>query len=335
MHRRNLARALTALWLCAASSVMAAPPDGPYADRGTFSLVFENDNIAGTDRNYTNGLALAYLSPRNRVPGASRWLAERWLGADTDDGVYAGLGLAHSIYTPRDTQRTRPLPDQHPYAAWLHATALTAVDRGHALDTLTLDLGVVGPAAGGEWLQNNVHELIGVDEARGWAYQVRNEPGFVLGYERKWRALGRWRALGLEADLLPSAGVSLGNVLTQAQTGLMVRVGQDLANDYGPPRVSPAQAGAGFFTPRDRLSWYLFAGAVGRAVAYNIVLDGNAFREGGPRVDREPLVAEAQAGLVVQAGRVQAAFTVVLRTDEFSRQDQQQLFGALSFSMKL
>ena len=134
---------------------------------------------------------------------------------------------------------------------------------------------------------------------------------------------------------MPNAAVTVGNVLTQGLLGLTFRVGQDLANDYGPPRVAPTLSGAGFFAPRDHFSWYLFASVNGRAVGYNIVLDGNAFRSGGPSVDRKPLVAEGQAGLVIQVGRVQGAFTVVTRTDEFKGQGKQELFGAVSLSMKL
>lgn len=40
-------------------------------------------------------------------------------------------------------------------------------------------------------------------------------------------------------------------------------------------------------------------------------------------------------GLVMQFGRVQGAFTVVTRTDEFKDQGKQELFGAVSLSMKL
>ena len=65
------------------------------------------------------------------------------------------------------------------------------------------------------------------------------------------------------------------------------------------------------------------------------MLDGNAFRTGGPSVERNPLVAEGQAGLVIQLGRIQSAFTVVTRTDEFKGQGKQELFGAVSISMKL
>lgn len=303
--------------------------------RGTLSVVFENDTFAGTDRNYTNGLNLFYLSGPNGAPAPVKWVARHGMRADENDTVFAGIGVGHNIYTPADTQATQALPDQHPYAGWLHLSFLGAVDSGRTLDTLVLDLGVVGPAAGGKWVQNNFHDLVGADEAKGWDNQIRNEPAFVLTYDRKWRAIAEWRRSGFGVDLIPNAGFSLGNVLTQASAGLTLRLGQDLANDYGPPRVRPALAGAGFFTPRDKFSWYLFAGANGRAVAYNIVLDGNAFREGGPSVDRRTFVAEAQAGLVLQAGRWQTAFTVVGRTDEFHGQGKQELFGAIAISMKL
>ncbi len=304
------------------------------ADKGTLSVVFENDKFAGTDRNYTNGVNVAYLSAPNAVPGPARWLARTVLRADSQDTLYAGIGAGQSIFTPRDTQTRTPLPDQHPYAGWLYLSFSVSVDTGKTLDTLALDTGVVGPHSGGEWSQNHIHDLLGADTAKGWDNQIRNEVGFVLTYERKWRAIAEWRRAGLAVDIIPNASVSLGNVLTQGTTGLTLRFGQDLASDYGPPRVRPALAGAGFFRPRDNFSWYLFVGANGRAVAYNIVLDGNAFRSGGPSVDRHPLVAEGQAGLVMQMRRVQTALTVVTRTDEFSGQGKQELFGAVSVSMK-
>ncbi|MCA1854285.1 MAG: lipid A deacylase LpxR family protein, partial [Beggiatoa sp.] len=42
---------------------VGAKEEGP---EGTFNLLVENDRFAGTDRHYTNGLQLSYLSPRDR-----------------------------------------------------------------------------------------------------------------------------------------------------------------------------------------------------------------------------------------------------------------------------
>ena len=41
----------------------AVADEGGASDRGAISFVFENDVFVGTDRNYTNGLLLTYLSP--------------------------------------------------------------------------------------------------------------------------------------------------------------------------------------------------------------------------------------------------------------------------------
>lgn len=309
MTLRSIVTAGSLLLVSHAAPLLAE--DIPASERGTLSLIYENDTFAGTDRNYTNGIDVSYMSAPNAVPAASRWLAETILRADGADIVYAGIGVGQSIFTPGDTDATVALPKQHPYAGWLHLALSTAVDTGTTLDTLALDTGVVGPGSGAEWVQNNVHELLGADKAHGWSHQIKNEFGFMLTYERKCRAIAEWRAGGgFGVDIIPDVEISLGNVLTQGAAGLTLRVGQDLANDYGPPRIRPALAGSGFFAPRDHFSWYLFAGASGRAVAYNIVLDGNAFRDGGPSVDRKTLVAEGQAGLAIQFGRVQTAFTV-------------------------
>ncbi len=63
----------------------------------------------------------------------------------------------------------------------------TGRDEPTRLDTLQLDLGVIGPAAGGEFVQNNFHNLIGVDPAYGWGNQLHNEPTVGLTFERRWR----------------------------------------------------------------------------------------------------------------------------------------------------
>lgn len=304
------------------------------AERGSLAFIVENDVFASTDRNYTSGLKLSYVSGLRTEPGPTRWLAGALLGAGAEDRVRFGLAVGHSIFTPEDIDTAEPLPDQHPYAGWLYGGFSLLVESESTLDTLVLELGVVGPDAGGERVQKNVHEIIDSDEPLGWDNQLRNEFGGVLTYDRKWRALATWEGLGLGADFTPNAGFSLGNVLTQATLGLTLRLGNDLRNDFGPPRVRPSLAGSGLLTPRDRFSWYVFAGVAGRAVAYNIFLDGNTSRD-SLEVDREPLVADFQGGLVVQVGRLQIGFTGVTRTREFESQDEDQVFGAISISGKL
>jgi hypothetical protein len=309
--------------------------DGPIGDdRGTWSFIIENDVYANTDRNYTNGVRISYLTGYKPVRGISGFFARHLLGADDGEGVRQGFAVGQSIFTPEDTELEIPPADQHPYASWLYGEYALLVEGPSSTDQLYFQAGVVGPSAGGEWVQNNFHDLIGADEAEGWSEQLDDEPGFLIGYDKKLRALAEIETLGFGADLTPDFGLAAGNVLTQATLGLTMRIGTDLSSDYGPPRIRPSLAGAGFFTPESDFSAYIFAGVQGRAVARNIFLDGNSFDDDSPSVDKKHFVADFQAGLVVQIKDVQLAYTFVTRTEEFDGQDEGQQFGAFSLSFK-
>ncbi|MEO0393510.1 MAG: lipid A deacylase LpxR family protein [Pseudomonadota bacterium] len=311
-----------------------------HDDNGTLTFIWENDKFGGTDRNYTNGNRLSYLSPTQSLGSFPAKAARVLLQANGTDNIRYGLAVGHSIFTPEDTQARTPRPNQHPYAGYVYGEAALQVESAQHLETISLQLGLVGDEAGGEQVQNNFHRLIGVDEAQGWDNQLKTEPAFMLTYDRSFRSLYDWQGAsgdlldGYGFDITPSVGFSLGNVRTQAQAGLTFRLGQDLRQDFGPPRVRPALAGGGFFDPPDNFSWYIFAGVAGRAVAYNMFLDGNLLRDGGPRVDRRPLVADFQVGIAMQLYDVQLAWTYVTRTEEFKTQGTQQQFGAVSLSYK-
>lgn len=333
--------AILAICLC---SMSAAAEGGIGSNRATWSLIWENDIFGGTDRNYTNGLRLSYMSPSSAAEpsataGASvadaphRWVARTLLGADGLDTVRHGLALGHSIFTPEDIDLAGPLPDQHPYAGLLYLEyALYAQDQ-ESLRMAALQVGLVGPSAGAEWVQNSVHRIIDSTHAAGWDNQLHDEPVFAFYLERRERAMLERGFLGRDVDLTPHWGLALGTLRTQGKAGVTLRYGSDLPNDYGPPRIRPALGGAGFFQARPGFRWYLFAGLDVRAVARDLVLDGNTFRESAS-VSRTPLVADFQAGLVLSHGNAQLAYTFVTRTREFASQRNAQQFGSLSLAVK-
>jgi hypothetical protein len=73
---------------------------------------------------------------------------------------------------------------------------------------------------------------------------------------------------------------------------------------------------------RHNFSLFIFGAIDGRAVAHDIFLDGNTFRE-SRSVNKEPFVADLSAGLGLIAGRWQATYTQVWRTREFKTQREQ------------
>jgi hypothetical protein len=272
MATKNIARflALVAalLTLPAAAQEAIQEMASPYAvsEGGTYSFTYENDVFAGNDRDYTNGVRIDYLTPRNALPLWAR-IAQRNLGWLTDANEwYATFGLGQNIYTPSDITLTNPPDSDRPYAGFLYGSIGVVADRGDRLDTIALDFGVVGPASQSDDVQRIVHSIIDSPDPKGWDNQLRNEPGFRLLYERKYRFLHDFNLdlFDLDIDAAPNFSIALGNVDTSVGAGLTLRVGDNLDDNYGPTRVRPAVAGPGFFEAADGLGWYLFAGTEGR-----------------------------------------------------------------------
>ena len=302
--------------------------------RGVWSLTSENDLFGGTDRNYSNGIRIERVSPENEVLPALEWAARRLPFLDLDRrNLRQGLALSHAIFTPEDISRALPDPNDRPYAGWLYVSGTALASDDNIQDVLQINLGIVGPSAGGKFVQTNWHDLIDEEQPKGWNYQLKDEPGIEIIAQRMALFDGPSFPLGLETDFGAYAGGALGNVRTYAGTGLIGRIGWDLESDFGPPRIRPALTGAGTISPEQPFGAYLFAGLDGRFVLRDMFLDGNAFRD-SPRVsDRNKLVGDVQAGLAVHISNVQLAFTYVHRTEEFQRQDGPQRFGAVSMSI--
>lgn len=313
-----------------AAQTVAPPPD-PY---GTLGFSVENDTLNGTDRNYTNGLLLTWRSPSADLPSPLAWLDRQLDFIQGPGRLRWGLALGHSIFTPTDTAATNPDPTDRPYAGLLYGALSLSRVTDTSLSVLELQAGLVGPSAGGKFVQNGWHSVIGVDPAHGWDYQLNDEPVVALVLDRKWRV----RLAGdetLELELLPSVTASVGNLATYFAAGGLLRVGRNLDADFGPPRIRPALAGSAFFQPRgDGFGWYIFGGAEGRAVARDLLLDGNTWSE-SRNVDSRPFVADMQVGFAVMWHGVRIAYTQVWRTEEFyGQRGGMQQFGSLNVSFR-
>lgn len=302
-------------------------------DKAIVSAVFENDTFSDTDQNYTNGFRLSYLSSESKTPYAARWIANHLLPLSTQGNKRISIALGQNMYTPTDLTQTALIPNDRPYAGWLYGSVGMVSDTGKRLDNAMLTVGVVGPASLAKPTQRWVHEVIGSPDPKGWDNQLRDEVGVVLTFERKWRSLYEFSPFGVGMDVTPHVGVNLGNVNTDASVGAMFRLGFDLPSDYGPPRIRPSLPGSDFFIPTSTLGGYLFAGVEGRAVARNIFLDGNTFRD-SPSVDKKIFVGSLQAGAALTFESMRLSYTHVFQTKEFDTQAKPQQFGAVTLSYR-
>jgi len=311
---KTLALAVATLFPIAA--VGAEPQPDPAS---IITLQDENAAISAApglqDRFYTNGLRLGWTSPTGMVPDILANLGHDLLG----DGLQRiSVDLSQQIYTPANTSLVPANPHDRPYAGYLAVDVSLLSDTAISRSMVMLSLGVVGPASGGEQIQNGFHDLIGQSHDLGWSSQISNVPAVELLAERTWR-LPIGSVAGLETDALPALTAGVGDLRDYLQVGGTLRIGQGLDSDFGVPRVRPGLSGGDAYTPTRPVAWYLFTGIDGQAVGYDLLLQSSPFR-GGPHVDPVWDVAEFQAGAAVMAFGARLTLAYLVQTQEFQGQ---------------
>ena len=299
------------------------------------TVVVENDSLGGEgkDANYTSGVRLSYFDVNADLPDLAEKVEDAIPTFDINDTTSVFYSIGQNIYTPRNIERRTQDPNDRPWAGHLYGSmGLVSITDNH-LDEVEVSLGVVGPPSLAEQTQRFVHKYITPSSAepQGWDNQLEFEPTLGVGWVRRFPQFLSVDTAGLSLAAAPYFGATLGNVHTFANTGLNLRItpADDKWQD-DPVRVRPAMPGTGFFeTPKNEWSWYLFAGAEGRAIARNIFLDGNSFSN-SYSVDKEHFVADINAGAALTYGNYRFSYTLVNRSKEFEGQEDNTLFGALS-----
>jgi len=312
----------------------------------TFSFYFENDFIAKTDQNYTNGVKLSWTSHDLTGYADSGWLPDwslpliRRLPFINEPGLQRNvvLSIGQNIYTPEDIEAEELVEDERPYAGWTYFGIGLHRKNDRRLDSMEIQLGMVGPASFAEQTQKWAHQWVGAQYPNGWDNQIKNEPGLAVIYERKWRFPydGNFGTLGF--DVIPHLSGALGNVYTYANAGVGARIGWNIPRDFGTSLIRPSGASNAPLNARDpRISsdqgfgLYLFVTADGCAVLHNIFLDGNTFSD-SHSVDKKHFVANIGAGIGLIIHRFKLCYTHVLRTREFEGQEDDQVFGSITLS---
>jgi hypothetical protein len=326
---------------------LAEKPIKPQ-DSSTLILYFENDIFSGTDKQYTNAVKLSWLSKdlqktgddQKGLPNWSRWIADKSIGLKRKNVFHNfALSLGQNIYTPQNISEKDLIDDDRPYAGWTYLAGALHSKNFDFLNTLELSLGIVGPSSLAEETQKLIHELFNTDEPLGWSNQLKDEFGFMFTWQRFWRALRNPVGKGFSYDVIPHAGITLGNVFTYANLGGEVRFGYNLPADFGTSLIRP---GGGTSSPvsmsdprlssRSDFGLTFFAGIDGRAVARNIFLDGNTWRD-SHSVDKNYFVADVSAGVSLIYRRIKLSYTHVYRTEEFEGQKGGQSFGSVSLAV--
>jgi len=322
----------------AATGLLNLPARSAPLQPAMFTLIDEDDDFARNgDQHYTQGLRLSYFYSEQTTPQWAETVA--WALPDLGmkiDVLRFGVAIGQNIYTPKNLMTVQPIMNDRPYAGWLYAGLLLQRQgmQGNvpALDSFEVDFGLIGPQSMAGQIQCWWHTMGGWNVPEGWDNQLKIEPAMNLRYERQWKFSTAPDGFAIEA--IPYAGFSLGNVNTSGAIGTTVRFGYNIPDDFGVQTIDSLASQTGDRSAgKHAFGIYCYGGAEGRAVAHNAFLDGNLFRS-CVSVDKEPLVADLKAGVVLAFRHLDIAASVIYRTREFEGQQKPDRFASISLNMK-
>ena len=225
-------------------------------------IEIENDLLFKSDHYYTSGTAFTYLNKKMKHSPAQLILKAK----NPESIRFSGFGLEQRMFTPYSILRPDSIPDDRPYSAYLLATNFSVLinPEKHLKISNELGIGIMGPAAGGEWAQSLVHQIIGSPIPIGWENQLKN--AFLIDFQFRIEKgfFGDWTA----RHFIPFAKARVGTLTDRIGVGLLIKFGnvnKTLAK-YGRPEKY-----------KNRLVWQWVFEANLQGVLYDATLQGGLF----------------------------------------------------------
>lgn len=284
-----------------------------------------------TDEQYTNGTAFSAAGPAPLADDIGSWMP---FSDHFDDPQYRlGFIIALQIFTPDDLSTTAPITDDRPYAGYLYVGSWWQRSDERTMDRIELNFGTTGPASGAEGAQKWIHDVIGDPEPMGWDNQIGNELQFDAKVQRKWRFNLYEADRDFAVQIIPNAALTLGTAHRNVGGDVTLRAGWGIPDDFGPSRL--AEPSVPVDTWRDDFGIYGFVRVGGAWVQHDVMLDGNNFRD-SLSIDKEPLVGELQAGVVIRVYRYfEFGYSQTFLTPQFKGQGDGHSYGAYTFGLSI
>ncbi|MAE08403.1 MAG: hypothetical protein CL661_06545 [Bacteroidetes bacterium] len=265
-------------------------------------ITVDNDLVFLNDRYYSNGVTLKIYSPTIKKSPINRIL----LPSDIDEIIYYALSITHHLYTPDEVSTSEIQLTDHPYATYLLLgnSKMSFNYKKRIKKTSGMAVGLIGSAAGGEYIQNRLHSTMAAAyPSEGWQNQVKNdlclqysaviEKGFV---DFNW------------FELNGMVGATLGVPHTEANIGSSFRIGY--FNDYFHGLAVDASS--------RWQAWIYCSGSI-FLINYNASLQGGTLIQDNVHTisNINSSLLHASLGGVLQYKRLSIEYGMVVRSPEF------------------
>jgi lipid A 3-O-deacylase len=225
--------------------------------------------------------------------------------------------LGQKIYNPFWSHVPDPKMHDRPFAGYAYTNAgISFFFKNESIFKASVQLGILGPSALGEEIQSDFHKKVleSYYTVEGWEYQVKDEIGlnFDLSYQRLF-----YHSTNRLLDISGSSSLLIGNTLSGANAGILVRFGNlnpFYESSYANSRIKNKQ-GDNRRTPSEL---FLFTKPQLNFAAYDATIQGGLFRanKGPITFGLKHWVYSQQIGLNFAWKRLSAKYIVTLKTKE-------------------
>jgi lipid A 3-O-deacylase len=315
--------------------LFALIPEFAGASSGAFSISWDNDLLTGSDKGYTNGGRLSYLSASAENNNCEVCLARSARNAMDWLPVIGRTGNAHALtfslsqlmVTPENIQASGPIYEDLPYVGYLSGSITLWSWSSESLTGYGIGLGVVGPNSGAEATQKWVHKLTGSTNPNGWDNQLGTD---VIGEVHAFHARRLFReniGSGVHQEMAWVTGGRLSNFVSSGELGMSWRIGTNL-----PANIIPDYAGASSTIAlpgslnAPGSGWSVFIGLGMEFIPYSYLEE----QSGRYDYDQRPVVGLGGVGVGWHSPGIQIAITLRATTSQDESNKDALSFGTVS-----
>ncbi len=134
----------------------------------------DNDIVFHRDRYYSSGITIKVYTPWMIKSPINKIL----LPSNDNEITYYALSVTHRMYTPERTLTPDIQLTDHPYASYLlfGNNKVSFNYKKRIKKSSGIELGIIGSFAGGEFIQNQIHENTSIAiPSEGWHNQIQND----------------------------------------------------------------------------------------------------------------------------------------------------------------
>jgi lipid A 3-O-deacylase len=281
---------------------------------------WDNDVIFQTDRYYTNGIRISYISKNH----GHAFIDFLHLKNTYKENAYYSYSLSQDIFTPKNKNSTSLLVGDRPFSSslLLSSNKIITNPAEKLIKQSEFQIGVIGKLGGGEWVQNGIHSLLPTSNlVTGWENQT--ETNFALNYGLEFEKLLTGNSIVHLSGIL---GSKLGLPYTYGETGVSLRLGN----------VHKYFSNLNLYSNRN-VDVFVYSGIKGRLVGYNATIQGSLFSDADLKLshpDINHFLYEVDTGINVAYRSIRLNLGVKYMSPEIETGDSHR-WGYISFMFAL